>query len=189
MVFSNLDMYNMAEQKSGEDTGTSSDTSQSVQDTARQSFFGNIIQRIRNLRGGQQGRASIPSERSLSNRSSCTEDVKHSIEEENSHGEECGYYRLYQEAKTEGERQHKRADKYERAWKLSEDSVRQLQGEHERAWRLREDSVRQLQEEVKRKDLWVRDVEHRSLQKVKERDNEIIVLQKRIQDLHEYLDE
>ena len=178
----------MAVQKSGEGMGTSNDTSQSVQDTARQSFFGNIMQRIRNLRSGQQGRVSTPRERSLSSRSSCTEDVKQSIEGENSHGEECGYYRLYQEAKTEGKGQHKRADKYERAWKLSEDSVRQLQ------------------EENKQKDLWVRDVEYRNLQKeeniqelsgsirrekaiVKERDNEIIVLQKRIQDLHEDLDE
>ena len=178
----------MAVQKSGEDMGTSTDTSQSVQGTARQSFFGNIIQRIRNLRGGQQSRTSTPSERSLSSLSSWTDDVKHSREGENSHGEECVYYRLYQEAKTEGKGQHKRADKYERAWKLSEDSVRQLQ------------------EENKQKDLWVRDVEYRNLQKeeniqelsgsirrekaiVKERDNEIIVLQKRIQDLHEYLDE
>ena len=117
----------MAAQKSGEDTGISSDTSQSVQDTARQSFFGNIIQRIRNLRGRQQGRTSTSSERSLSSRSSCTEDVKQSIEGENSRGEEYVYYQLYKEAKTERERQHKRADKYERACKLSEDSARQLQ--------------------------------------------------------------
>ena len=192
----------MAAQKSGEDTGTSSDTSQSVRDTARESFFGNIIQRIRNLRGRQQGRTSTSSEKSLSSRSSCTEDVKRSIEGENSRREEYVYYQLYNEAKTERERQHKRADKYEQAWKLSEDSARQLQ------------------EEARQKDLWVRDVEQRSSQKeeniqrlseernqmenqmererqknrdlvaiVKIRDNEIIVLQKRIQDLHEDLGE
>ena len=192
----------MAAQKSGEDTGTSSDTSQSVQDTASQSFFGNIIQRIRNLRGRQQSRTSTSSERSLSSRSSGTEDVKQSIEGETSRGEEYVYYQLYKEAKTERERQHKRADKYEQAWKLSEDSVRQLQ------------------EEARQKDLWVRDVEQRTLKReenmqrlseernqvenqmeiegqknrdlvavVKMRDNEIIVLLKRIQDLHEELDE
>ena len=137
----------MAAQKSGEDMGNSSDTSQSVQDIARQSFFGNIIQRIRNLRGRQQSRTSTSSERSLSSRSSGTEDVKQSIEGETSRGEEYVYYQLYKEAKTERERQHKRADKYEQAWKLSEDSVRQLQ------------------EEARQKDLWVRDVEQRSLQK------------------------
>ena len=107
--------------------------------------------------------------------------MKQSIEGENSHGEECGYYRLYQEAKTEGEGQHKRADKYEKAWRLSEDSVQQLQGEHERARRLREDSMRQLQgEHQKNRDL---------LAIVEKRDKEIIVLQRRIQDLHEDLDE
>ena len=62
-------------------------------------------------------------------------------------GEECRYYNLCQEYKTEEERQRERADQCERAW------------------RAREDLVRQLQEEVKQKDLWKREVQQRSLQK------------------------
>ena len=176
---------------------TSSETSPSIQDTAGQSFFGNIMQRIRNLRSGPRGRASTTSLSSLSSRCSSIEDVKQNIDEKMLHGEyrmkcevlkgrewqgqrcgeECRYYQLYQEAnqlyqeanqlyqeaKLEGEQQHKRADEYERAWKLSEDSVRQLQGEH-----------------MKNRDLSVI---------VGERDQEIVVLQRRVQDLHEDLDE
>ena len=135
---------------------TSSETSQSTQETVGQSFFMNIVQRIRNLRGGQRDRASTTSESSFSSRCSSTEDVKQGIDGRISHGEyriknevledreqhgqrcgkECRYHQmyqetnqLYQEAKTEGERQYQRAEKNERAWRLSEDSGQQLQEE------------------------------------------------------------
>ena len=169
---------------------TSSETSQSTQETVGQSFFMNIVQRIRNLRGGQRDRASTTSESSFSSRCSSTEDVKQGIDGRISHGEyriknevmedreqhgqrcgeKCRYYQmyqetnqLYQEAKTEGERQYQRAEKNERAWRLSEDSGKQLQ-----------------EEQQKNRNLSVI---------VREREQEIVVLQQRVQDLHEDLDE